>query len=101
MNEAERSDIRKIIDTITSSILSDKQYHFSEKYPAFKKKYPGLFDMACGDTLQKDKIEFMLTMLEKMDKEKMTQYDASAQVGTMLYEEYVKPGLTGKTHLTG
>jgi hypothetical protein len=93
MNEEERSDIRKIIDKITNSSLSEgkKLNIFSEKYPTFKKKYPGLFDMACTGRLKSENLEFMLTMLEKMDKEKMTQYDASAQVGTMLYEEYVKP----------
>jgi hypothetical protein len=96
MNEQERIEIRKIINKITNSSISNKETHFSDEYPQFKKKYPGLFDMACNDKLNKQNLEYMLSMLEKMENEKMSQYDASAQVGTMLYQKYVEPNLPAK-----
>ena len=93
MNEIERVEIRKIVNKITNSSISNKETHFSDEYQHFKKKYPGLFDMACNNKLNKENLEYMLSMLEKMENEKMTQYDASAQVGTMLYQKYVEPNL--------
>jgi hypothetical protein len=93
MNEQERDDIRQIIHKISSSSVTNKESYFSEKYPEFKKKYPGLFEMTCNQKLNKMNLEFMLSMLEKMETEKMTQYDASAQVGTMLFQKYVEPNL--------
>lgn len=95
MNEQDRNEIRLVVDEICKSTCNNKHEFFENKYPEFKKRYPGLFDMVCAGKLKSANLEFMLAMLTKMDKEKMTQYDASAQVGTMLYEEYVKPHLTG------
>jgi hypothetical protein len=34
-------------------------------------------------------LNFMLGMLNKMNNENMTQYDASANVGQMLYDKYI------------
>ena len=93
MNEQDRDQIRRIINKITTSSIKNKETHFSDEYPDFKKKYPGLFEMACNNRLNHQNLDFMLSMLQKMENEKMTQYDASAQVGTMLFQKYVEPNL--------
>ncbi len=93
MNSTQRNMILDIVEKITNSELTNKEEYFGNKYPNFKNKYPVLFKTACDGTLDMNNLSFMMSALRKMENEKVSQYDASAQVGQMLYEKYVEPKL--------
>lgn len=82
--------IKTIVDTIVSSNVKNKATHFENIYGNFKTKYPKLYEKACSDNeMDIANLNFMLGMLNKMNKEDMSQYDASAHVGQMLYDKYI------------
>ena len=82
--------IMTIVNTIRQSKVKDKAKHFENIYENFKTKYPTLYAKACSnDKLDTANLDFMISMLDKMNNENMTQYDASAHVGQMLYDKYI------------
>jgi hypothetical protein len=91
MDEVERSSIRKIIAFIREAQVDNKEEYFATKYATFKKKYPNLYSVACNDKVDLANLDFMLHMLEKMKKDNVSQYDASAEVGQLLYSQFVEP----------
>ena len=93
MNQSDRDMISEIIAEITKSSIADKEKHFESKYPEFKEKYPHLLRTVCEGKIDKDNLNFMMSMLGKMENTKMSQYDASGEVGTMLFKKYVEPKL--------
>lgn len=84
-------DIRKIVVEIQDANITNKEAHFTNIYPDFVKQYPNIFQMACNTKIDIANLDFMLEMLEKMNKKETTQYDASAAVGQMLFDKYVEP----------
>lgn len=91
MNQSDRDMITSIISEITKSNIVNKEKYFEEKYPHFKDKYPHLLRTVCEGKIDKNNIHFMLSMLNKMENNNMSQYDASVEVGTMLFKKYVEP----------
>lgn len=82
--------ILTIVNTIRESKVANKAQHFESIYGNFKKKYPTLYAKACSnDELDVANLTYMLGMLNQMNNENVTQYDASAQVGQMLYDKYI------------
>lgn len=89
-SEIPTEQIITIVDTIRQSKIKDKASHFEKIYGNFKTKYPKLYEKACSNNeMDTANLNFMLSMLNKMNNENMTQYDASAQVGQMLYDKYI------------
>lgn len=93
MDQAERVNIRSIVTEIVDSNVADKETHFGRKYSVFKDKYPNLFRVCCEGKIDKTNLDFMLSMLSKMENQNLTQYDASAEVGQMLFSKYVEPNI--------
>jgi len=91
MNDEERIQIKKIVNHIRTSPVDNKEAHFSLQYTTFRKKYPNLYTMACNDAISLDNLNFMLEMLKHMNQSGLSQHDASAQVGQLLYSQYVEP----------
>lgn len=83
--------IRTIVEAIQQSDVPNKEAHFSIIYPKFKAKYPPLFLMACNDTIDMDKLQFMLDHLEKIKANELTLDQASEKVGQKLFDEYIGP----------
>lgn len=82
--------IMTIVNTIRNSKVADKAKHFENIYGNFKEKYPKLYEKACSNNeMDIANLNFMLGMLNKMNNENMTQFDASAHVGQMLYDKYI------------
>jgi len=82
--------ILTIVNTIRTSNVPNKAQHFENIYGNFKKKYPTLYTKACSDNkMDLDNLTFMLEMLNKMNTDNVTQYDASAEVGQLLYDKYI------------
>lgn len=88
MNNIDR--IRQIVIAIQQSNVTDKSAYFEHKYANFKKKYPMLFELACKEEkMDMGTFEFMLSMLQKMKTNDLTQHDASVNVGQLLYDKYI------------
>lgn len=96
MNSAQREMITRIVKNILESDEANKEEVFGVKYPNFKDKYPVLFQCACDGKLDMNNLNFMLSVLGRMDQEGVSQYDASAEVGQMLYTKYVEPMVKDK-----
>lgn len=96
MNSTKREMITRIITKIQESTEANKEEVFGQQYPNFKEKYPVLFKCACDGRLDLNNLQFMLDVLERMETEGVSQYDASAEVGQMLYSKYVEPALKDK-----
>lgn len=56
----------------------------------FATQYPTLFQMAAASNFSEQKLNMMLTMLDKMGGG-MTQHQASVVVGQVLADSYIKP----------
>jgi hypothetical protein len=63
-----------------------------EKYHQLHFKYPSLFNMVIedGDKFDIPKLQNMLSMKQKVDSNEVSNHDASVQVGTEEYNNYVK-----------
>jgi hypothetical protein len=83
--------IREIISEIQSSIRHDKEEYFSNKYSEFKEKYPMMLAIACTTKLDMNNLDFMFKLLGQIHNKEKSQFDASAQVGQMLFDRYVDP----------
>jgi hypothetical protein len=89
-SEIPTEQIMTIVDIIRQSKVKNKTVHFEKIYENFKTKYPKLYEKACSNNeMDIANLNFMLSMLNKMNNENLTQYDASAQVGQMLYDKYI------------
>jgi hypothetical protein len=87
------SEIKEIVNDITSSTVKNKEQHFATIYADFKAKYPLLYEHACKGKLDPKTLDFMLQMLNSINNKEKTQFDASAAVGQMLFSKYVEPKL--------
>ena len=71
----------------------NKSSVFRAQYPDFAENYKTIFDMACTSDFDFARFSQMIVLKKSIDAGKMTQYDASAKVGGVLYDAYVKPNL--------
>ena len=91
--QLESSELLSIVADIHQQQGSqkDKQRIFRKKYPEFSERYPVLFEMSTREDFDIRKFQYMIHMRDSVSKNNISQYDASAKVGTMLYNDYVKP----------
>lgn len=88
------SEVRKVVEAILSSDAQNKEDHFAETYADFKARYPVLYKTVCSGQ-KVEHLEFMLGMIEQMNKKQKTQHDASVAVGQLLFDKYVEPKVGG------
>lgn len=75
----------------------DKVLAFKSKYPDLAEKYPAIFVMCCGKFEDAKHKQFAMRcvsfMLKKLDDshDADSLHNASAHVGEMLFDEYIKP----------
>jgi len=90
MSSIPNEKIVNIVKAISESKVPNKEQYFENIYGNFKKQYPHLYAKACSDNqMDINNLTFMLSMLNKMKDDNVSQYDASAQVGQMLYDKYI------------
>jgi hypothetical protein len=83
--------ILAIVEAIQTSSIRNKEEHFALQYANFKTKYPMLYKMACSpEKMDFNNLKYMVSVLSKMEETNMSQYDASARVGQMLYDKYIQ-----------
>ena len=81
--------IKRIIYKIRNSNIKNKEEYFSEQFPKFKENYPVLFEKVCNEMIDDNNLNFMLRMLQEIEDNKISQYDASGIVGTKLFNQFV------------
>ena len=90
--------IKQDYDSLPSS--DDTKQTLMEKYPEFSAQYPALFQLVFNpvDNWEKDveRLTQMVALASKVKSNKITQHDASVQIGTELVDKYVKPKLKSK-----
>jgi len=88
----ESSEILNIAKEISSynGRKRDKERIFRKKYHIFAESYPVLFEMSTQDNFDIKYLEYMLHLRNQIDNTNLSQHDASAKVGQMLYDGYVK-----------
>jgi hypothetical protein len=62
-----------------------------KKYPFLEDSYKPIFKIIMSEAYDFEKLSFMLNMAKNIEKKEINEYDASVQVGTVLYNQYVKP----------
>lgn len=68
-----------------------KEAHFHDVYPEFRTSYPGLYKMCCQLHFDIAKLRLMSTMLGCIQRNEITQHDASVVIGQGLFDEFVTP----------
>lgn len=82
--------IMTIVKDIQDSRVGHKELYFADKYSEFKASYPALYTLACkNEKVDTNTLQYMLNMLDNINSNSMSQYDASANVGQMLYDKYI------------
>lgn len=70
--------------------LSEKKRTFRKRYPEFVENYPTLFEMSIQNNFDINRLKFMLHMRDKVENANISQHNASAAIGEMLFNDYVK-----------
>ena len=85
-------EIKNIVKVMVSSKLSvkEKETYFSKEYPDFYENFPYLFKMACEPNFDNKTFEYILNMRNKILTNKMTEFDASKEVGQKFFDKYMK-----------
>jgi len=78
-------------------LKNDDPQAFAEKleenFGVLKEKYSMIYDKASKELSPDDYriLKMMLNRIDMMDKDNISEYNASAQVGQELYDKYIKP----------
>lgn len=90
----EEPPLEEIVNEIVHSTQMnehDKQKYFVSKYPMTSDKNPMLIKKACEENFDMDRFLWMWEISKNVDKNKISQHDASVQVGEMLVDNHIKP----------
>lgn len=64
-----------------------------ENHSDFLELYPTIYQKLKDNTLDQDKLQYMLDMLTDINSKNVTEFDASVKVGQKLVDHYVTPNL--------
>ena len=96
-------EILEIVEKIQEEVKKDKEigsdenetkYRLTEKYSDFSMKYPVIFLKTLDGGLEMKQFSYMINMASNIEDDKISQHDASVQVGEKLVDQYVKPALS-------
>lgn len=92
------SKILTTVDEITQKLKTNGKTdtyieQLKEEYNELYDTYPAIFKMTCDGTMDIKRLKFMLNMKNNIDNNKITEHDASVEVGQLLVDEIVKPQL--------
>lgn len=90
-------DTDSVLDIVTkihNHTSTNKKEKFNGEYSDFAKNHPVLFEMACSPNFDFERFKHMITLKKSIDEGKISQHDASVEVGTVLYDAYVKDKIT-------
>lgn len=85
--------ILELAETIKKSPRTDKEDYFAKKYSSFATQYPVLFRVCCDPHSDIEQLRYMISMLNGIKSNQMTEHIASVNVGQKLFDQYIKPTL--------
>jgi len=97
-------EILQTVNLIQQEVLDDKnqgldenntKYRLTEKYSDFSLQYPVIFLKSLDRDLDMEQFTFMIKMATRVNDKKISQHDASVEIGEKLVNQYVKPALDG------
>lgn len=92
--DAQPEQIKTIALYLKRNLITEnyttKEEYYSDKYPNFKARYPSLYEMSCGDSINIGDFNRILTMMTNQLSNTSDDYTRSSQVGQALYNRYVK-----------
>jgi len=81
------------VATNSSYDLESLRTKMQKEYPYISEKFPSIVSISLGDSYDYNRLKFMLNASEKVASNELTEKEASIQVGQVLVDEIVKPGL--------
>ena len=96
MSELRSVYVKRSIAEIESALTTQTGAQVSAQFAEFQKEFPKIFEMVIGKTYNREFLAMMLDQLDKKERGKTSQHDASVAVGTMLVDRIVKPQLAKK-----
>ena len=90
------NNIRILIQD-NQTLINDDMDKFDElvklNHTEFIEQYPTIYQKLKDNTLDEEKLQYMLDMITDINSKKTSEFDASVQVGQKLVDHYVKPKL--------
>lgn len=85
--------LKKVLLEMEASLLKEKEKeeYFVTKYKTVADEYPMIIKKACEPDFDYSKIFWMLDKKLEVDSQRLSQHDASVEVGEVLVNEYIKP----------
>lgn len=95
MTETERRSIyvKRMIMDVEEALETQTPAQVASQFGDFQKEFPKIFETLLTRTYNREFMAMMLDQLDKKERGKTSQHDASVAVGTMLVEKIVKPQL--------
>ena len=92
-NERRSVYVKRVIAEIEKELESQTGAQVSAHFGEFQKEFPKIFEMVLTRTYNREFLAMMLDQLDKKERGKTSQHDASVAVGTLLVDRIVKPQL--------
>lgn len=70
-----------------------KEEYYISKYPYLSNTFPMIVKKACETNFDYEKFKWMMDIQKKVKENKISQHNASVEVGERLVDEHVKPKL--------
>lgn len=85
--------VKRMVMEIDEALTTQTPAQVSAQFGDFQKEFPKIFETLLTRTYNREFLAMMLDQLDKKERGKTTQHDASVAVGTMLVDRIVKPQL--------
>lgn len=93
MTERRSVYVKRTILEIEEALESQTGAQVSSQFADFQKEFPKIFETVLTRTYNREFLAMMLDQLDKKERGKTSQHDASVAVGTLLVDRIVKPQL--------
>lgn len=81
--------LQQDVDTM-QPLTDEKEGELMEKHSHLAENYPTLFERAIKNQLDEATLSFMLDMLNQVKSKQKSEFEASAAVGQLLYNQHAK-----------
>lgn len=96
LQDAEKMD-KEVKEFLIENHSTEETNEFVNKltkdYADIYENYNTIFKMLASGSMDITKLKFMITMLQKVQDNKMSEESASIEVGKQLFNEYVAPNV--------
>lgn len=78
------------IEKLTEPASNELKEKIKNEYKFFEERYPFLFEMIIKRDFDKERLDYFLSMREKIINNNITQEKASIKIGQEMYDTYMK-----------